>query len=72
MIWLNKNMTLYQVHFEVFRFLRHSLSAIYTSSTMKAPFRKQTIDENDAGTPLSKEEYEALSLEDAFQATFLL
>ena len=65
-MWINKNWSLYEVHLEVFRFFRHSFSQMFKTPNGSAPFKKQSIDENENGTPLTLEEYESLSLEDAF------
>ena len=65
-MWINKNWSLYEVHLEVFRFFRHSFSQMFKNPNLSAPFKKQSIDENENGAPLSLKEYESLSLEDAF------
>lgn len=72
LVWLNKNWSLHQVHLEVFRFFRYAFSAFYTCAGLRAPFRGQSIDEAEAGKALTKEQYEALSLEEAFAASFPL
>ncbi len=41
---------------------------MYETQGLSVPFKKQSID--DTSRPLSKEEFEELSLEDAFQAVF--
>lgn len=63
-IWINKRWTLKQVHQEVFRFFRFSLSQLFAND--KRPFKKISIDENENGKQLIKSEYEELSNEDAF------
>lgn len=63
-IWINKRWTLKQVHQEVFRFFRFSLSQLFAND--KRPFKKISIDENENGKQLIKIEYEELSNEDAF------
>jgi len=57
---------LQEIHHEVFNFFRSSLSGLYTNEKTKAPFKKHSIDENENGKILTKEEYEALSNEEAF------
>lgn len=39
-LWLNKTLSLYQIHLEVFRFFRHSFSAMYGHQSIRVPFRK--------------------------------
>ena len=62
-MWVNKNWTLTQVHHEVFKFFRDSLIGMF-NITNKTPFKKQSIDENENGRPLTKDEFANLSLEE--------
>ena len=59
MVWINKNWSLQQVHFEIFKYFRKSLVKFYTVDGLKNPFKAAT-----------REEFEALSDQDAFQMIF--
>lgn len=56
---MRKDWNLKTVHLEVFKFYRHYLSKFYTDESLKIPFKAET-----------KEEFEALSDEEAFNMVF--
>ena len=58
-MWINKTWTLQRVHFEVFKFFRSYFSRFYIHDTLTPPFQAAT-----------REEWEALSDEEAFQQAF--
>lgn len=59
MPWINKNWSLQRVHLEIFKFFRKYLSKFYVHEELKNPFKAAT-----------KEEFESLSDEEAFQMVF--
>ena len=58
-MWINKTWTLQRLHFEVFKFFRSYFSRFYIHDTLTPPFQAST-----------REEWEALSDEEAFQQAF--
>lgn len=64
-IWVNKSWSCKQIHHEIYKFFQTQIIRLYDEKELP-PFKKLSIDEEEQGKPLSKEEFCALSIDDQF------
>lgn len=59
-----------RVHLEIFKFFKDAFLGQLYDKAHRVPFIKVSMDEEEHGKYLSKDEFEALSLEEQFQSAF--